>query len=162
MAILRETESKLKHELFNSERDRFICLTYRYIPPEDSSIYKNQNSNLFRFDFFQNLTNDVLQYGDNGEILLCGDFNTRRGTKVDYIENLNLGRLLGTLSQEIMNCITMRKSHDKVVNNYGNKLLSFCEDHDLLIVNGRLDEGQCFYHTVKSNLAGSSLVDYYW
>ena len=38
--------------------------------------------------------------------------------------------------------------------------MSFCKDHDLLLVNGRLDEGQCTYHTVKRNLAGSSLVDY--
>ena len=149
---------KLKHRDFNFERDKYFCLAY--IPPEDSRVYKNPNSNLFQFDFYQKIASDVLQFGECGEILLCGDFNARTGAKADFIDNLNLDRFVGTLPPEMIDNSPMRKSHDKAVNSFGNKLLSFCKDHEMLIVNGRLDDGQCTYHTVKGNLAGSSLVDY--
>ena len=132
---------KLKHRDFNFERDKYFCLAY--IPLEDSRVYKNPNSNLFQFDFYQKIASDVLQFGECGEILLCGDFNARTGAKADFIDNLNLDRFVGTLSPEIIDNSPMRKSHDKAVNSFGNKLLSFCKDHEMLIVNGRLDDGQC-------------------
>ena len=48
---------KLKREFFSLERDIYICLTY--IPPEESNVYKNRESSLFEFDFFEKLSDDL-------------------------------------------------------------------------------------------------------
>ena len=53
-----------------------------------------------------------------------------------------------------------RKSQDKQINNVGLKLLSFCKEHDLSIVNGRLDDGKSTCFTVNRRSSGCSLIDY--
>ena len=56
--------------------------------------------------------------------------------------------------------VPLRQSCDTVVNSFGHKLLSLCKQHDLLVVNGRLDNGCFSCYKVVRNTAGSSLVDY--
>lgn len=41
---------KFRKESFNFDEDVFFCVSY--IPPENSPVYTNPNSELFNFDFF--------------------------------------------------------------------------------------------------------------
>ena len=99
-------------------------------------------------------------YKDLGDIFLCGDLNSRIGSKADFVENLNLNRYLDVSDVNSRSDIPLRQSCDTVVNSFGHKLLSLCKQHNLLVVNGRLDNGCFSCYKVVRNTAGSSLVDY--
>ena len=79
---------KLQREFFSLERDIYISLTY--IPPEESNVYKNREYSLFEFDFFEKLSDDLRVYKDLGDIFLCGDLNSRIGSKADFVEDLSI------------------------------------------------------------------------
>ena len=81
---------KLKKTFLLTENDVYICLTY--IPPMDSQVYKNINSTLFEFDFFQHLSNDIRHYSNLGDVYLQGDLNSRTGQLPDCVDNINLNR----------------------------------------------------------------------
>jgi endonuclease/exonuclease/phosphatase (EEP) superfamily protein YafD len=49
-------------------------LLFTYIPPENSTYSQSQG------DQFEQLTQDILNYSDKGDILICGDFNGRVST----------------------------------------------------------------------------------
>ena len=58
---------KFKKEHFGCEKDIYLCTCY--IPPEDSNVYKDVNSTLFEFDFFEQLNEDIRNYSNLGKIL---------------------------------------------------------------------------------------------
>ena len=73
---------KLERKFFNTPKDIFICATY--IPPKYSIMH---NSSL-DIDYFTVLSNDLMKYIDQGNVLLLGDFNSRLG-KGDQFSHLN-------------------------------------------------------------------------
>lgn len=141
----------------NNERDLYFCTCY--IPPEDSPVYRNVQSNLFEFDFFKTLSDDILMYSNMGNVYLTGDFNSRTGQLPDFVENLNLDRFI-SLPDNYTSNISNRLSQDKTVNAFGHKLISLLKMHSLLFVNGRLEHGKYTYHCVNRNGVGGSVVDY--
>ena len=56
--------------------------------------------------------------------------------------------------------LPVRKSHDLHVNNFGCRLLELCKQNNIFILNGRLETGQCTYHSVLRSRPVASLVDY--
>lgn len=150
---------KLKKDLTNYDSDLYFCTCY--IPPENSSVYKNVNSDLFECNFFDMISDDVLVYSEQGKVVICGDTNSRVGIRPDYIDNLHLDRYIDVPFETVNESILgERKSNDLVVNNFGNQLLNLCKDNDLHIVNGRLEDGNFTCHTVNRRIIGSSVVDY--
>ena len=152
---------KLKSNFICSDNDTFICLTY--VPPEDSSLYKNVNSSLFEFDFFEQLSNDYRRYSDRGDVYLTGDYNSRTGELPDFIPDINLNRYVDMpdddIETRISNC-PLRKNQDKHVNSFGHKLLSFCKENNVLIANGRIEQGNCTFNSLFRNKPIASTVDY--
>ena len=127
---------KLKRQLFRNDRDIFLCCCY--IPPEGSNVYKNVNSSLYDFDFFEKLSTDVGKYRIHGDVYLTGDFNARVGVKADYVNNENLDRYVDLPDTDFpMHSVKPRMSKDFTVNTFGNKLLTLCKENSLLIANGR-------------------------
>ena len=57
----------------------YIC--FCYLPPRDSSVTCNNQSEWSHFE------SEVINMLTRGNILLCGDFNARTGTKCDYVNN---------------------------------------------------------------------------
>lgn len=150
---------KLSKCFLQSENDVFICVCY--IPPEDSSLYNNINSELFQFDFYEYLSSEVRVFSSYGQVFILGDFNARTGDQCDYINDLNLDRYIDLPCAYINNnTLPVRKNHDISVNSFGQKLLSFCRENDCCILNGRLEEGQCTYHSHYKGKPVSSTVDY--
>lgn len=150
---------KLKHKDGTSENDMFICLCY--IPPEDSAVYRNVRSPMYEFDFFESLNNDIRIYNELGHVYLLGDLNSRTSDSLDYVTDINLDRYVD-LPEHVnyASSLPARKNCDKGSNNFGSKLLTLCKENELVIVNGRLEPGNCTYHGIHRNKTVQSTVDY--
>ena len=94
-----------------------------------------------------------------GEIILCGDFNSRTGTLQEKFEQPEEGAHLDYIDSEDMGLPT-RFNSDNIVNTFGRELLSVMNDSNLMFVNGRKIGDSCGDKTCyKYN--GSSVVDYF-
>ena len=91
--------------------------------------------------------------------LITEYLNSVTSDRPDYVENINIQRYV-TMPGIEEYIVPSRKSQDKQINNFGQKLLSFCKEHTLSIVNGRLDDGKCTYFTVNKRRSGCSLIKY--
>ena len=132
----------------SSLQDIYVCLCY--IPPEDSKVYKNTTSLLFEYDFFQQLNSDIRKYSEKGKVYITGDFNSRKGEQLDFVPEMHLERYLDVpTNNSSAISLPQRKNNDKVVNEYGRKLIALCKETDVSIVNGRLEEGNCTFHSVN-------------
>ena len=103
--------------------DYYFCLTY--IPPENSSIYRNND-----FDFYSVIENDVNAFASKGCTFVCGDMNSRTNVKEDYVNHDNIYRYINTVpDSNVLNdtILPMRSNQDKVVNAFGNRLLHLCK-----------------------------------
>ena len=89
------------------------------------------------------LTEQVYQYQNEGNIYVCGDFNSRCGESSDYIEGVD-----DVIEREII---------DYSSNHYGDLLLSFLIDCNLCMLNGRTNGKNDFTHVSHR---GKSVVDY--
>lgn len=145
---------KLKHRLFT-----FILISV-YIPPKKTSKEKNQNeSNLivsqdFEFEnFLSDLDKLLLDFNQNEPdtlIVIGGDFNSRIG---------NLNSLQIDLSTNFLN--QKRISKDLKNNKRGLSLVSFLEEHDQILLNGRACSDNPADFTYVSE-RGRSVVDLVW
>ncbi|MES9881010.1 MAG: reverse transcriptase domain-containing protein [Sedimenticola sp.] len=146
---------KLPKEDFKMQNDVYFCICY--IPPERSRLYRNLCA-LQNFDFFDNLSDDIRYYSNIGSVYICGDMNGRTGERSDLISDVGLEKYVPELPSIITyeHDLPNRTSNDKSVNSFGLRLLSMCKEHDLRLVNGRLEPGMftCYTHN------GCSVVDY--
>ena len=150
---------KLNKKLLLTDNDAYICTCY--VPPEESTVYKNINSSLFEFDFFEHLNNNIRHYSNLGDVYLNGDLNSRTGLLSDCVDNIHLDRYVDMPYDDLYNVdIPPRANNDTHVNSFGHKLLSLCKENDLHIVNGRLTPGLYTYNGIYRNRSVSSTVDY--
>ena len=82
----------------------------------------------------------LYKISDSNPIVICGDLNARVGNKVEKLE----------ITQK-------RTSIDKVTNNHGKNLMTFLEDSDNCILNGRITPEQDNFTCTR---LGKSVVDY--
>ena len=121
----------------------------------------SRESPLFEFDFFETLEENIRRFSQLGDILLCGDLNSRVGLRSDIVENINIHRFVNAPDDDdILARLPVRKSSDKTTNCYGNKLLSLCKLSSLYILNGRLEPGNFTCYNLSRKTAASSIVDY--
>ena len=85
--------------------------------------------------------------------------NARTGEQPDFVPNIDLDRFVETPPGGDLNSLPSRKNEDVVVNSYGLKLLTLCKENEVYIVNGRLDEGKCTFHsTYRKDLSRAQLI----
>ena len=65
----------------------------------------------------------------------CEDINSPSGCSLDYIEYEDNGDMSSVLYDRT--CEPTSVSEDKVVNEYGTRLIDLCIANDFIIVNGR-------------------------
>ena len=142
---------KLKSSLVNTEND--VCIGCIYMPPEGSSYVIDTCCP------FTDLQEEISKIQCKN-IFLCGDFNARVGSLLDY-DNGSPDELPGNahwLENFLDTPKTMpRQSVDNTVNKYGKNLIDMCKSSNLYILNGRIqntNEFTCY----TSN--GKSVVDY--
>lgn len=147
---------KLSKEIFIGNNSRDLYIAAAYIPPENSTYYKQYDCNLFSI-----LESDIESYQQLGNIIVVGDLNGRIGNADDYIVNDNInGNVLDVLNNVINYTpdtpTCARKACDQVVNTFGRDLLNMCVATSLRVVNGRLGEDKFTFY----NANGSSVNDY--
>ena len=148
---------KIEGQLFNLSDDLYLCLCY--IIPSTSS-----RESLVEIDVLERITNSIIKIANDTNncynVLICGDFNSRIGNQKDYVifdNDVNIDIL--PLDYEI-DTIIPRFSQDNTINTNGRKLLDFCRQNGLRVVNGRVgeDKGVGKYTYVGST--GCSVIDY--
>ena len=156
MSLINNTQQDslwLKFEGNNDQRDMVLCLIY--VPPENSNY-----SNISIFDDIEDNFIDLKSKNEDFAICIAGDLNARTANLKDYLkvsdhENEYLCNEMSLNSCDIQQS---RNNVDKVVNNYGNRLLTLCETLEVFIVNGRLDEDASQGKPTCNNV---TLVDYF-
>ena len=80
-------------------------------------------------------------YSEQGYCMICGDMNSRSGCLQDYIDYDDNGDINSVLYDRTCEPtrIQPRVSEDKIVNEYGKRLIDLCIGNDLIIVNGRTE-----------------------
>ena len=141
---------KLEHVFFKTDNDIYLCGIQLW--NEDSPAYDVVN-----VDFFNILENDINFYEDLGDVYVCGDFNSRIGSKHDFIRNDDVNSFFDNLDYIPDECHS-RASFDTKSNNFGTKLLDICKSTGMRIVNGRVGEDQGPFTFISRN--GASVVDY--
>ena len=64
----------------SSSRDNDIYICFCYIPPKDSTVMCNEESQWSTFE------TEVVRFSIKGSILICGDMNARTGNMSDFIQ----------------------------------------------------------------------------
>ena len=151
---LKVNENVLGHE---------IVIGTVYIPPPDSPFSSGDEFDLILRDLLD------IKSSHNSKICLVGDFNSRTGTLPDQLEpdrHLLTATGLEDYRDEIfiddtflnnLNIPTTRHNDDKIVDTNGRKMIEFCMDAGMLIVNGRFGKPKV---SGRVTCKGSSTVDY--
>ena len=107
----------------------------------------NRESKYKDKEFYHNIKSHILEYKMEN-IIIIGDLNGRIGSKND---NKKYG-------------LPERKSDDKTINNYGHDILTFCNETNLIIANGRFENddclGKCTFHCIQNDVVKKSMIDY--
>ena len=124
-----------KHILNGTCFNLCVC----YLPPEGSSRYVNVD------EFFDTLLTKIYQYQGMGQYYICGDFNSRLGDLVDYIEGVDE--------------VPPRDILDFSKNAHGQYFCNFLIDSNCCVLNGRVDPQKNNFTSVSAK--GKAVVDYF-
>ncbi|MEW8547342.1 MAG: reverse transcriptase family protein, partial [Candidatus Thiodiazotropha sp.] len=145
-----------KKSLFGYDKD--LLLAFTYLPPHGSPFYDNQVMD--EIALLEDSILKVLSKVPDIYMLLLGDFNCRTGNLADYYNFENNVSVLEEFENVFDNFCVKRISCDTIVSCSGRRLLEFCKDYSVYIVNGRVgqDKNVGSYTYIGSN--GCSLIDY--
>lgn len=148
---------KLKKSFFKVNQDIYIINTY--IKPSNSSIKTNNINGRDILKQIEDLTNELQSKGD---IILCGDFNSRISNHPGLInhEHDRLNDFVPLPDDYIPDNFSNRQTRDEKSNSLGKDLLSLVINNRLLILNGRtLGDLKGDFTCLQYN--GCSVVDYF-
>ena len=94
--------------------------------------------------FFDCLLTNIFEFQNNGNMFICGDFNSRCGEMLDFIQGVDN--------------IEQRLVIDFTVNKYGHMFIDFLLNSNFCILNGRKCEDLNDFTCITSR--GHSVVDY--
>ena len=126
-----------------------------YISPSNYTRTKNMTEPVWDI-----LEEELMQFNNNEQILLTGDFNAHTGSLPDYI--VNDDELFCPVPDQYMVDSEMypRMNCDKKMCMYGKRLLEVCQRARLRIINGR-KIGDSTGNLTCHKYNGSSTVDYF-
>jgi len=161
---------KIKSACMGGKRDLFVCTCY--LPPRSSTYYTKEDDNLSLSAHFDILDNCAAEFRALGEVIITGDLNSRtgcvdeRGSLIEREEWEHIGAPApAELMQErgLVQSIAMRNSSDTVCDSdMGKRLIKFCQDHCMIILNGRLPGDETGSYTFHADgREAFSLVDYF-
>ncbi len=111
-------EEILPIRLSDRHSDNFISLFCVYLPPE-SSLYGENVDEVFEY-----LVGKLYDCCEANLVLLAGDFNSRIGDKLDYIDGVD--------------DVPPRSAIDDVVNDHGKSLINFMLQTNTCVLNSRV------------------------
>ena len=110
----------------------YLCCVY--MPTEGSAAAVIEDS-------YERLKEDVLEYQQKGRVVLLGDFNARVGKSTDVDD------VIGIFGED-------------TCNRSGNKLISFLNELELVICNGRRCVSEPEWTRARPSLDQKSVIDY--
>ena len=118
---------QIRGELFNLEHDVFCLFTY--VPHENNVFY-----NTYDVEMFNLIEQDVAKYITQGSVMAMGDWNSRVGLNLDFIENDDINNevrniLNGIFDYDNDSIMHARNSEDTCTNSFGRKLIRLCKSH---------------------------------
>ena len=141
---------------FGYVNDCIYCALY--VPPLQSPFYQEQNKSALK------CLEDILTQSNliGRSMILVGDFNSRTGTNLDYIEGGNCDvPELYEFNDILYDNVAPRHSCDAVINVSGKELLHFCKSYNFIIINGRFGDDKGIGKFTFLNQNGCSVIDYY-
>ena len=148
---------KLKKTFFKFNRDIFIVNAY--VKPANSSASKSANDGRDHLHKIENIINNLQAKGD---IIVCGDFNSRISNNSGLIEQEhdNIGEYIPLPDDYIPDNFTARYTQDRQTNTYSKQFLTLILNNRLTILNGRtLGDFMGAITCIRPN--GCSVVDYF-
>ena len=144
---------KLDPEAFQLNNPLFICAAY--IPPKNTSKHIH-----IKTDYFKSLTDSLIKYSNQGNILIAGDLNARLGGNLgDPSYDIQCIEHLVPANDHVNDILDQRSSCDNTTNCYGKKVEKLCQGFNLTIANGRAPGDRLGNFTCYAN-KGASVVDY--
>ena len=150
---------KISRSVLNLNLNSDIILINAYVKPSNSTSNSTDNDG---YNTLRELDNLINKLRDQGEIILCGDFNSRISNLPDFIEhdyNCNDG-FIPLPEDYIPDNLRKRNSQDTKTNNYKRLFLDILTNNSIHILNGRtLGDFKGSYTCIQ--YGGSSVVDYF-
>ena len=111
-----------------------IMMGVTYLSPENST-YSKTHSPDKTWDI---LRNEIGKYRRDYKISLIGDFNSRTGQLLDYVQNYD-NKFVDLPDNYALDYeVCKRTNQDEYVNNFGKTLIDLCRSSELRILNGRV------------------------
>ena len=158
---------KFEADFFGWEKSLFLF--FAYFKPKNSSRADLDNDN----NCFDILMNQIAKVAQGGKILITGDLNSRvsnlQECNFDILNTNDVSHFVQLpMSENVINTDDLlknnmslyRTNNDKVVNDYGYKLIDMCNECDLVILNGRAGNDKGQGHTTFCGPKGQSTVDF--
>lgn len=111
-------------------------------------------------DLLDLLERDILLYKNQGDIMMCRDFNARTGSQQDFIFGDSTDHLPLYHNYDVDSHSMCRQSKDTIVDTRGKSLIDICVGNQLRILNGRCF-GDMFGRNTCFTPNGCSVVDQY-
>ena len=145
---------RLKKEFFNQGTDFY--LVNAYVAPYDSSKTADKNKGKEILDQIEDLVNTMKE---EGEVILCGDFNSRIGMQAGMLKN-DTCKFIPLSDDYEPDEFKPRNSQDSKTNSHGTRFLKLITHNQLTILNGRtLGDFPGKYTSLQRN--GCSVIDYF-
>ncbi len=135
---------------------------FSYIIPKDTTyLCKTCDGN-----YFDTLTDLVINYSNKGNVSICGDLNSRTANMSDEPVELHVNLLNGPVSDLVppkwsgSNALPPRVSKDTSHNANGLDLLALCHSSGLRIINGRCFQDKGIGEFTYSINGNKSVIDY--
>ena len=145
---------KLNRNFFKQEKD--IYLINVYAKPYNST---NESEGLSGWDVMEKVESIINELKNEGEIILCGDFNSRIGLKPCMIEQ-DANNFLPMPEDYISDHFKPRLSQDTASNHNGKKFTDLITNNQLTILNGRT-LGDFVGNFTSIQWQGCSVIDYF-
>ncbi len=105
-------------------------------------------------------------WNTKAKVLICGDFNARTAEEPDFLRMAELQPYLPTAldEDELPDYIRQRRNKDLLApgsQTWGPELLGFCQQADLLILNGRTPGDEYGQFTFQNAKGCCSTIDYF-
>ena len=149
---------KLASHFFNLPYDIYVVNCY--IRPANSS---SKTISFNGTDQLRDLQELIGTLSGKGKVVLCGDFNSRIGNDLDYIDHDDRhdGTSYIPLPDNIMlPILTKRDTNDLISNSHKRPFLEMVTNNGLAILNGRTT-GDIHGNVTCIRPTGSSLIDYF-
>ena len=145
---------RLDKDFFNLSKDIFLINSY--IKPYNSSATTQVNNGKETLNILEDVINDLRQ---DGEVMLCGDFNARIGQQTGMTQNESTDFVPLPDDYE-PDDFSLRFSQDNITNSYGTHFLNLIKHNQLIILNGRtLGDFSGQLTSIQKN--GCSVIDYF-